>query len=82
MLPHVTYLINSILTTSSFLFFWKQAKVIPVGKSCNPKLTLDFRQISILPIMSKVAEKVIKMQITTFLSNLTFEQRIEQKLLF
>ena len=85
-LPHVTYLINSILTTLSFPLCWKQA----LGNSCNPKLSLDFRPIIKLPILSKVTKKLWKCRLRHFCLivtswtnfNLAFEQSIAQKLLF
>lgn len=60
-LPHLTYLINSILTACVFPINWKVAKVIPVHKVNN-----DFRPIAILPYLSKVVEHILHMQISSY----------------
>lgn len=66
-LPFVTHLINTILTKSLFPSQWKVSKVIPI-----PKNNDEFRPISILPFISKVAERLMHRQITTYLRNSDF----------
>ncbi|XP_059223232.1 uncharacterized protein LOC131997010 [Stomoxys calcitrans] len=64
LLPYITYLINSIITKSTFPQKWKQAKIIPILKANN-----EFRPIAILPFLSKVLENLLSSQITAFLEN-------------
>jgi len=61
-LPFITYIFNTVLTTSVFPKSWKTAKVIPVPKGAN-----DFRPISILPIFSKALEQIMAKQMMEFL---------------
>jgi len=46
MLPHVTHVFNTAITTFSFPTIWKNAKIFPI-----PKLNNDYRPISILPFL-------------------------------
>ncbi|XP_075157548.1 uncharacterized protein LOC142230808 [Haematobia irritans] len=63
-LPHITYLFNTILTTSIFPSAWKYAKIIPV-----PKNAKEFRPISIFCYISKVFEKIVHRQISTYIND-------------
>lgn len=62
LLPYISHLFNTILTTSIFPKRWKHAKIIPV-----PKTTSEFRPIAILPYMSKALERIMHDQINTYL---------------
>lgn len=62
LLTYITYLLNSIITQSTFPRQWKLAKIIPIPKSNN-----DFRPIAILPFLSKVLERLLNSQISSFL---------------
>jgi len=64
MLPHVTYIFNTAITTSSFPTIWKNAKMFPIPKPNN-----DYRPISILPFLSKVFENLMSSQIQLYLAN-------------
>lgn len=64
LLPFVTFIFNNILTTSLYPSIWKNAKIIPIPKSKS-----EYRPIAILPFLSKVFERLIHNQITTFLNN-------------
>jgi len=57
------HIINSAFTLSTFPDAWKQAKVIPVYKSQN-----EFRPISILPLLLKIIEKIMLLQISKFVN--------------
>ncbi|XP_075170106.1 uncharacterized protein LOC142242408, partial [Haematobia irritans] len=63
LLPHFTYIFNTILTKSTFPKDWKIAKIIPVPKKCN-----DYRPIAILPFLSKIMEKLMNNQMNTYLT--------------
>ena len=63
----LTYLINQSLETGLFPTAWKAAKIIPIHKSGSYSNLDNYRPISILPVLSKVIEKVIHRQLLTFL---------------
>ena len=46
---------------------WKTAKICPIRKVSNPVKISDYRPISILPILSKVFERVILEQLCNFI---------------
>ncbi|GFW29333.1 hypothetical protein TNCV_742751 [Trichonephila clavipes] len=49
---------------------WKTAVVIPILKpGKNPKLAESHRPISLLPILSKLAEKIIAARLNDYLEN-------------
>ncbi|GFX24678.1 hypothetical protein TNCV_3344581 [Trichonephila clavipes] len=56
----------------SFPNAWKTAVIIPILKpGKNPKLAESYRPISLLPILSKLAEKIISTRLNAFLENET-----------
>ena len=70
----LTLLINKVLNTGTFPDKLKIAKVVPIFKKGDPSLFENYRPISLLPAISKVLEKIIAIQLSTY-----FE---ENKLLF
>lgn len=58
-LPYITHLFNSIITSSIFPTFWKLSKIIPIPKSRS-----EYRPIAILCFLSKVFEKLLHKQIS------------------
>uniref|UniRef100_A0A1Y1M988 Reverse transcriptase domain-containing protein n=1 Tax=Photinus pyralis TaxID=7054 RepID=A0A1Y1M988_PHOPY len=66
-LPYLTYLINVCLKTGTYPDDWKLAYVTPLPKISKPSTVNDLRPISILPVLSKVLEKVMSEQINEFL---------------
>jgi hypothetical protein len=67
--PALTHIINLSITTSIFPTIWKWAKVIPLLKSVqlDPILTKSYRPVALLPILSKVMEKVVFSQLVEYL---------------
>ena len=65
----LTYLINMSLHTGQVANEWKQAKVLPLFRSGNATKLDNYRPISILPILSKVLERVVHMQFTDYLES-------------
>ena len=57
--PAVTYLFNRSLQECHVPSCFKLANVVPIPKTKTTKLASDFRPISLLPILSKIFEKVI-----------------------
>ena len=62
----LTLIINKILDTGVFPDNLKIAKIIPIFKKDDRTVFNKYRPISLLPIMSKVVEKVIADQMNEF----------------
>ena len=52
-------LFQNILVTSKYPDMWKLANVTPIFKKGDKQLIKNYRPISLLPICSKIFEKVI-----------------------
>lgn len=65
--PHISgfllHLFNTIIMKSQFPSCWKTARVVPIPKTKVINSVNDLRPISILPVLSKVFEHMIKDQI-------------------
>jgi hypothetical protein len=66
----ITPLINNSFTSSNFPSSLKVAKVTPIFKKGGKDDMSNYRPISVLPTLSKVPEKIVALQITSFLDNL------------
>jgi hypothetical protein len=66
--PPLTHIINTSLSTGVFPSLWKTAYVRPLAKVTSPADMNDYRPISILPALSKVAEKLVYTQLTLYLT--------------
>ena len=66
--PIITSLINNSFTFSTFPLPWKKAEIVPILKSGDSEEPVNTRSISLLPILSKVCERVAHMQFTSFTS--------------
>ena len=62
----LTHIINRSLSTHKFPDVWKQALTIPIFKSGAKNLASNYRLISLLPILSKVLEKIVSQQIRDY----------------
>ena len=62
----LTLLINQVLNTGTFPDKLKIAKVIPIFKKGDPSLFENYRPISLLPAISKVVEKIIALQLSSY----------------
>ena len=65
----ITKIINLSISQGLFPSIWKSAVVVPIFKCGDPVSTCNYRPISILPTVSKVAEKVAAEQITCHLND-------------
>lgn len=63
----LTYIINKSIETTTVPDSMKVAKVTPIYKKGDPTLAGNYRPISILPIFSKILEKLVNRQILMFL---------------
>jgi len=69
----LTHIINISLAQGRFPNSWKPAVVAPIFKGGDPLLTSNYRPISIVPIVSKISEKLINKQIIDYLNNSSFQ---------
>ena len=63
------HIINMSLSTSTVPIVWKQSKILPAHKSGPKNQPENYRLISILPILSKVLEKAVHLQLLKFLED-------------
>lgn len=63
----VTFIINKSIHTNVFPNQWKIARVIPIPKTKSVTQYKDLRPISLLPILSKIIEKVVYKQLILYL---------------
>ena len=67
----ITHIVNISFTQGqgSFPEYWKPTVVVPVFKSDDPHSVSNYRPISILPVMSKVIEKLVADQLISHLNS-------------
>ena len=61
--PTLSLIINQSLLTGIFPDSLKIAKIVPVFKKEDPHITDNYRPISLLPIISKIFEKIVFKQV-------------------
>ena len=67
--PHLLRLVNTSIVTRAFPESWKVATVVPIFKSGDPTVPSNFRPISLLSHLSKVTEKVVCDQLSSYLAH-------------
>lgn len=65
--PYITHVINFCLINSVFPNMWKSAVVKVLPKVSKPEEFKDLRAISILPVLSKVMERIMERQLREYL---------------
>ena len=67
--PILAFIINLSIQTLTFPSTWKWHKVIPLLKTstADPMLPKSYRPVALLPIMSKILEKVVFNQLVKYL---------------
>ena len=67
--PALTHVINLSIQSSTFPTIWKWAKVVPLLKSTSADTILpkSYRPVALLPILSKILEKVVFSQLIDYL---------------
>lgn len=68
-LPFLTNIVNSCILDCVFPDNWKISRVIPLPKKQDASSYNDLRPISILPVLSKVLEKIMNAQIRKYLDH-------------
>ncbi len=64
----LTHIINQSLSKGVVPNKMKVAKVIPIHKSSDPSILKSYRPISLLPVFSKILEKVVCSKLSSFLT--------------
>ena len=60
----LTQIINSFIKTSTFPSEWKEIRISPIPKAATPLSPSDYRPISVLPVMSKIYERIVLTQLS------------------
>ena len=66
---YITIIVNTSIVTGLYPDPWKFPQVIPFHKSGDKDSVNNFRPISLLPIVSKILEKIVANQLMTFLES-------------
>ena len=67
MISTFTYLLNCSFQTGIFPDDWKLANVIPLFKGGTHNNVSNFRPVSLLPLPSKIIEKILHHRLSTFI---------------
>ena len=65
----LAHIINLSFNTGTYPFSWKIAKVVPVFKSGDANLPINFRPISVLSAFSKITERLMCIRMSAFISS-------------
>ena len=68
-LPALTHIINLSIAQSEFPSIWKLAKVIPLLKKGDPLTPKNYRPVALLPMFSKILERVVFNQLVQYLDS-------------
>ena len=66
-LTTITRIVNNSFVTNTFARAWKTAEVTPILKCGNPDVPNNYRPISLLPIVSKITERLVHGQLMEYL---------------
>ena len=64
---YLTVCVNTSIVTGEYPSVWQHALVTPTFKSGDPDEITNYRPISILPVLSKIIEKVVANQLMEYL---------------
>ena len=65
--PAITHILNLSITQKKFPSTWKKSKIIPLHKKDDPLDPKNYRPVAIVPIISKILERAIFNQISSYL---------------
>ena len=65
----LTYIINTCIQSNIFPEAWKTSRISPIPKTEAFKNNDDFRPIAILPVLSKIYERLVLKQQLSFIDN-------------
>ena len=63
----LTKIFNASLLSQTFPDIWKKGKIIPLFKANDPTAPNNYRPITILPILSKIMERIVHRQVYKYL---------------
>ena len=66
-LTTITRIVNNSFVTNTFARAWTTAEVTPILKCGNPDVPNNYRPISLLPIVSKITERLVHGQVIEYL---------------
>ena len=66
-LPAITHIVNLSIRQGTFPTIWKHSKVVPLLKKGDPLSAKNYRPVALLPILSKILEKAVFIQIVEYL---------------
>ena len=66
--PHLLRIINTSIITGKVPAAWKHAKLVPIHKAGDRLQPANYRPISVLSVIAKVAEKLISIQLSGYLT--------------
>ena len=66
-LPSITKLMNLSLSTGTYPEEWKHSKILPLHKKGDVNAIKNYRPISILPVLSKILERIVHKQLHDYL---------------
>ena len=64
---YLTVIVNTSVATNTYPDLWKISHVVPTHKSGDEDNVSNYRPISLLPVMSKILEKIIAEQLSRYL---------------
>ena len=67
--PSLTHIFNHGLISNCFPDEWKMARLVPIHKKGPRDLIENYRPISVLPVISKIMERILYEQIYQYLSD-------------
>ena len=65
-LSTITRIVNNSFFTNTFARAWKTAEITPILKCGNPDVPSNYRPISLLPIVSKITERLVQGQLMEY----------------
>lgn len=68
-IPHLTFLFNLCLAQGVYPSCFKKAIVVPIHKSGSHFVFNNYRPISILPVVSKILERIVSSQLSFYLTS-------------
>ena len=66
-LTTITHIVNNSFFTNTFARAWKTAEITPILKCGSPDVPSNYRPISLLPIVSKITERLVHGQLVEYL---------------
>ncbi len=71
-IPYITCIINTSIVTGTYPAAWKHAIVTPLFKEGDPIDIGNYKPISLLPVFSKVIEKIVANQLVQYTEHHSF----------